>query len=94
MDRPPDEPIAIPIEDSLDLHQFAPQETVPLVADYLEEASRLGLGQVRLIHGKGRGVQRELVRRLLASHPKVVRFADAPTEAGGWGATLVWLCEP
>jgi len=85
------DPVPIPIEDCLDLHTFAPQDVVLLVADYVWEASRRGLAQVRLIHGKGKGIQRELVRRALADHPKVIRFADAQPEAGGWGATVVWL---
>lgn len=89
-----DGPVRIPIEGVLDLHAFAPREVAPLVADYLEAAAREGLREVRLIHGKGRGVQRELVRRLLEAHPLVARFADAPPEAGGWGATLVWLRPP
>jgi dsDNA-specific endonuclease/ATPase MutS2 len=89
--NPPPEPVAIPIADWLDLHTFAPRQIFPLVEDYLDEAARRGFQQVRIIHGKGKGIQRELVRRALTNHPRVVRFADAPPEAGGWGATLVWL---
>ncbi len=89
--KPPQGALAIPVEDSLDLHTFAPQDLTPLLEDYLEAAAGRGLRQVRLIHGKGRGIQRELVRRTLAGHPLVLRFADAPPERGGWGATLVWL---
>ncbi|MFH0810049.1 MAG: Smr/MutS family protein [Pseudomonadota bacterium] len=88
---PPKEPVAIPINGVLDLHAFAPQDVALLVADYLLEAARAGIHEVRVIHGKGKGVQRVLVRRILADHPQVERFVDAPPEAGGWGATLVWL---
>jgi dsDNA-specific endonuclease/ATPase MutS2 len=89
--RPDDDALAIPITDWLDLHTFAPAEIVPLVEDYIDEAAALGLKQVRLIHGKGQGVQRDLVRRTLARHSRVLRFADAPPEAGSWGATIAWL---
>jgi dsDNA-specific endonuclease/ATPase MutS2 len=62
-----------------------------VVADYLEEAHRSGFAEVRLIHGRGIGVQREIVRSVLGRHPLVEGFADAPPERGGWGATLVRL---
>jgi dsDNA-specific endonuclease/ATPase MutS2 len=62
-----------------------------VVEEYLEEASRKGLRQVRLIHGRGTGTQRNMVRGLLSRHPRVESFGDAPPEAGGWGATLVLL---
>jgi dsDNA-specific endonuclease/ATPase MutS2 len=86
-----DAPVAIPIEDALDLHAFAPREIPSVVVDYLEEAARAGFTEVRLIHGRGRGVQRARVREVLAASALVVRFADAPPERGGIGATLVWL---
>lgn len=85
------EPVRIPIEDALDLHTFAPADIPSVVDDYLEEAHRRGLREVRLIHGRGRGVQRHIVQTLLARHPLVERFADAPPERGGWGATVVRL---
>ncbi len=62
-----------------------------MVADYLDAAHARGFTEVRLIHGRGRGVQREIVRAVLARHPLVAGFADAPPERGGWGATLVRL---
>lgn len=84
-------PRRIPIEDSIDLHTFAPKEAVSVVADYLEEAARLGYAEVRIIHGRGTGVQRQAVRAALGRNPLVEAFADAPPEAGGWGATVVRL---
>jgi dsDNA-specific endonuclease/ATPase MutS2 len=86
-----DEPIAIPITDVLDLHTFAPRDIRNAVEAYLEEAQRLGLYALRIIHGRGIGVQRETVRSILSRTPYVVDFRDAPLEAGGWGATVVTL---
>jgi DNA-nicking Smr family endonuclease len=86
-----DEPVPIPIEDALDLHAFAPRDIPSVVGDYLEEAQRRGFREVRLIHGRGRGVQRAIVQALLAAHPLVAGYADAPPERGGWGATIVRL---
>ena len=89
---PPDEePIRIPITDVFDLHTVRPREVAAVVEAYLEEANRLGLKAVRLIHGRGIGVQREIVRAVLARTPFVLSYRDAPPEAGGWGATLVTL---
>jgi DNA-nicking Smr family endonuclease len=81
----------LPIEDSIDLHGFQPRDIPSVVESYLEAAHDKGFREVRLIHGRGIGVQRERVRRLLATHPLVERFADAPATRGGWGATVVWL---
>ena len=81
----------IPIEDALDLHAFAPRDIAAVVSDYLEAAHARGFVEVRLIHGRGIGVQRRIVQSLLARHPLVVAFADAPPERGGFGATLVRL---
>ena len=89
---PPDEePIRIPITDVFDLHTVRPQEVAAVVEAYLEEVNRLGRKAVRLIHGRGIGVQREIVRAVLARTPFVLSYRDAPPEAGGWGATLVTL---
>jgi DNA-nicking Smr family endonuclease len=85
------EPVRLPIEDSLDLHAFAPKDVRPVVEEYLREAAARGFGEVRLIHGRGIGVQRASVQALLAGHPLVLRFFDAPPERGGWGATVVVL---
>lgn len=87
----PDDVVQVPIEDSIDLHTFAPRDVVSVVDEYLREARQAGFTEVRVIHGKGKGVQRAAVRRLLASHPDVESFGDAPGTRGGWGATLVRL---
>jgi dsDNA-specific endonuclease/ATPase MutS2 len=85
------DPVEIPVGDVLDLHAFAPRDARTAVEAYLEEAHRLGLTALRIIHGRGIGVQREIVRSVLSKAPYVVHFADAPGEAGGWGATVVTL---
>lgn len=85
------EPVRIPITDVFDLHTVQPKEVTAVVEAYLEEADRLGLKRLRIIHGRGIGVQREMVRAVLARTPCVVAFGDAPPEAGGWGATVVRL---
>lgn len=92
-DTPPDEagPVQIPIEDVLDLHAFAPRDVRSVVEEYLQEAAARGFREVRLIHGRGIGVQRQAVRALLERHPLVAAFQDAPAERGGWGATVVAL---
>src|SRR5258705_13802982 len=86
-----EEPIRIPITDIFDLHTIAPRDTKAAVEAYLEEAQRLGLTALRIIHGRGIGVQREIVRSVLARAEFVDSFGDAPMEAGGWGATVVTL---
>jgi DNA-nicking Smr family endonuclease len=86
-----DEPVEIPITGFLDLHTFAPRDVKTAVEAYLEEAQRLGLTALRIIHGRGIGVQRETVRKILERTPWVVEYRNAPAEAGGWGATLVTL---
>jgi DNA-nicking Smr family endonuclease len=93
-DSPFDDPVVLPIEDSIDLHTFQPKEVASVVEEYLAECHRAGLREVRLIHGKGIGVQRNIVRSVLSKHPAVLSFHDAPVEAGGWGATVVSLREP
>jgi dsDNA-specific endonuclease/ATPase MutS2 len=88
------QPVRIPVTDVLDLHTFAPRDVPGLVEEYLYEARRLGFKGIRIIHGRGIGVQREIVRRVLAKTPFVLRFGDAPMEAGGWGATVADLKIP
>lgn len=90
-DDPFDEPVVIPIEESIDLHRFLPREIPEVVEAYLEAAAERGFREVRIIHGRGRGVQRHRVHRVLARDPHVERFEEAPAERGGWGATLAWL---
>ena len=86
-----DEPLRIPITDVFDLHTLRPRDVKEAVEAYLEEANRLGLKALRIIHGRGIGVQREIVRTVLARTSFVLSFQDAPLEAGGWGATVVTL---
>jgi dsDNA-specific endonuclease/ATPase MutS2 len=86
-----DEPLRIPISDVFDLHSVRPEDVEEAVEAYLEEANRLGLKALRIIHGRGIGVQREIVRAVLGRTPSVLSFQDAPLEAGGWGATIVTL---
>ena len=87
------EPVEVPIDGILDLHTFNPRELASLLDEYLKVCREKGIIYVRIIHGKGTGVQKARVRSLLARHPLVVRFKDAPAEAGGWGATLVELTD-
>jgi dsDNA-specific endonuclease/ATPase MutS2 len=86
-----DEPIPIPITDVFDLHSVPPRDVVPVVEEYLELAREHGFRFVRIIHGRGIGVQRETVRAVLARTAFVTDYRDAPAEAGGWGATVVTL---
>ena len=85
------EPVRLEIGDVFDLHTIQPRDVGRVVEEYLREARRAGLRSVRIIHGKGVGVQRERVRSILARTPFVVHFTDAPAEAGGWGATIARL---
>ena len=90
-DSPFGDPVVIAIEDHLDLHPFQPKEIASVVEEYLEQCREAGFCEVRLIHGKGKGVQRNIIRALLEKHPLVKSFDDAPIEAGSWGATIVIL---
>ncbi|MET0646343.1 MAG: Smr/MutS family protein [Pyrinomonadaceae bacterium] len=85
------EPVRLEIKDVFDLHSIPPREVRAVVEEYLREAHGRGYRQVRIIHGKGVGVQREAVRAVLARTPFVEHFKDAPPEAGGWGATVARL---
>jgi len=84
-----DEPVIVPIEDAIDLHAFAPRDVLSVVDEYLRAAHAAGFRQVRLIHGRGRGVQRAAVQRLLAAHALVSGYWDAPESSGG--ATIAAL---
>ena len=83
------EPVVIEITDVFDLHTIPPRDVKAVVEEYLSEAHRKGFPVVRIIHGKGVGVQREIVRSVLARTSFVADWTDAPPEAGGWGATIV-----
>jgi DNA-nicking Smr family endonuclease len=94
-DRTPfGEPVPVETGDVLDLHAFAPRDAKAALEAWLEEAHARGFRHVRVIHGRGIGVQREMVRKVLARTPFVEFFSDAPAEAGGWGATVVTLRPP
>ncbi len=86
--------VEVPITEVLDLHDFAPREIPEVVEAYLEAAWEKGLREVRLVHGKGKGVQRARVQSLLTTVPHARAFRDAPAERGGWGATIVELGPP
>jgi dsDNA-specific endonuclease/ATPase MutS2 len=79
----------VPVEDAFDLHSFLPGDIHSALDEYLREARSSGFEEVRIIHGKGTGAARAHVRQILSAHPGVIRYADAPPERGGMGATIV-----
>jgi dsDNA-specific endonuclease/ATPase MutS2 len=83
--------VHIPIEDWIDLHTFSPKEILFLLEDYLLECQKRGFKEVRIIHGKGKGVQMKIVHSFLKKSPLVQSFKPAPPETGGWGATIAYL---
>ena len=85
------EPVRVPITDVFDLHTIPPRDVKLVVEEYLNEAKQAGFPTVRIIHGKGKGVQKEMVRKILERTSWVANWTDAPPEAGGLGATIVWL---
>lgn len=88
-DNPFPEPVELEITDSIDLHSFRPNEVKAVVEAYLDEARKKGFKIVRIIHGKGIGVQREMVRKILAEKDFVRSFKSGDEFSGGWGATVV-----
>ena len=90
-DPPFADPIVLPLEDAIDLHAFAPKDIASVVEEYLDQCHKAGFHEVRIIHGRGKGIQRRIVRALLERHPQVLSFKDAAPESGGWGATIVQL---
>ena len=88
-----DKPVDIPITGELDLHTFSPKETKSVVSEYISECNRLGIKELRIVHGKGRGIKKNIVHNLLKKHPLVSDFHDAHAISGGWGATIVYLNE-
>lgn len=84
-----EDPVALPIEDSLDLHAFHPRDVKSVVADYIGAAHEAGFAEVRLIHGRGKGIQRGIVHAALEAHPLVDGFWDAPQ--AHLGATVARL---
>ncbi|MEJ2718339.1 MAG: Smr/MutS family protein [Deltaproteobacteria bacterium] len=91
---PQEEPLELPIDGVLDLHTFQPRELPGLLDDYFTACLDKEIRDVRIIHGKGKGILRDRVRSLLKRHPLVESFAQAPLEGGGWGATLIRLKGP
>ena len=89
-----EDPVRVPIEDSIDLHAFAPKDIPSVVESYLEAAREAGFEEVRVIHGRGKGVQKERVRQVLARSEHVVHFEEATPDRGGFGATVVRLKGP
>jgi dsDNA-specific endonuclease/ATPase MutS2 len=85
------DPVEIPIDGTLDLHYFNPAEVDDLLPVYLEQCRRRGILQVRIVHGKGRGILRAGVHAILKRLPSVQSFSLAGTGGGGWGATIVRL---
>jgi len=81
----------LPIDGTLDLHAFVPREVERVVEAYIEACRERGILELRLVHGKGKGVQRRAVQRLLSRHPAVRSFRTADESGGGWGATVVDL---
>lgn len=87
------EAVRLEITDTFDLHTIQPREVKRVVEEYLREAHAAGFRSVHIIHGKGRGVQREVVRAVLARTAFVLDWTDAPPTAGGWGATVAHLSQ-
>lgn len=85
------EPVELEITDSIDLHSFAPRDIKSVVENYLHEARKKGFKLVRIIHGKGIGVQREIVRKVLSETDFVESFKSADEFSGSWGATIAKL---
>lgn len=83
------DPVELEITDSLDLHSFTPRDVKSVVQNYLSEANKKGFKIVRIIHGKGIGVQREIVRKVLSETDFVKSFKTADEFSGSWGATIV-----
>lgn len=85
------EVFVFPIDGTLDLHAFHPRDVASVVSEYLEECRRRGIRDVRVVHGRGKGVQRDTVRAIMKQTPFVTSFSDAPPELGGWGVTTALL---
>lgn len=90
----PQDAVVVPLTGELDLHSFAAREIPSVVEEYVRACRERNVLSLRLVHGRGRGVQRAVVRRLLGHLEAVVAFEDAPPLSGGWGATLVRLAPP
>jgi dsDNA-specific endonuclease/ATPase MutS2 len=90
-DDPSEEPVVLPIEDSIDLHAFSPKDIPSVVESYLEAAREAGFREVRIIHGRGKGIQKERIRQVLGRSLHVEHFEEATPDRGGFGATVAKL---
>jgi len=86
-----DEPKKVPIDGALDLHTFNPKEIKRLIPDYIDACLENGITELRIIHGKGTGTLKQIVRSILAKHPDVKEYYHESGSGGGWGATVVNL---
>ena len=86
-----DNPIEYPIDGTLDLHEFAPKDTRDVVDEYIRVCLEKGIYTLRIVHGKGKGVKRRIVRSLLDEHPHVISYRHEGGSGGSWGATVVDL---
>lgn len=93
-DAPGDTPVPLPIDGTLDLHTFRPQELGSLLPEWIGACAEAGLLELRIVHGKGTGALRRSVEAILGRDPRVAAFRTAGEDAGGWGATLVTLHDP
>ena len=86
-----EQPVEYPLDGTLDLHLFSPEETREVVSEYIDACLSQNILTLRIVHGKGRGVQRRIVHSLLADHPNVTHYTHEGGSGGGWGATVVDL---
>ena len=86
-----DKPVEYPIDGTLDLHLFAPKDTKEVVLEYIRVCLEKDILAIRIVHGKGIGVKREIVHKILQEHPNVAAFRHEGGSGGGWGATVVDL---
>ena len=86
-----DDPIEYPIDGTLDLHQFAPEDTKDVVEEYIQACLEKKIYSIRIVHGKGIGVKREIVLSVLENHPHVAQYRHEGGSGGSWGATVVDL---
>jgi dsDNA-specific endonuclease/ATPase MutS2 len=93
-DPDPERAVELSISEEIDLHAFQPRDILSVVEAYLDACVLKGYSEVRLIHGRGRGVQRAAVHRLLRGRSDVADFRDASPLSGGWGATIVRFVTP
>ena len=85
------EPVSVPLNGTLDLHQFHPSDTKDLIEELIFECKQKGIAAGRIIHGKGMGTLRETVHAALNKHPDIEKFSLGNQNSGGWGSTTFWL---